>query len=258
MACWKSHWVTLTLTLFNFQNFLSWETPPFLGFWEKVQGATRFVWNCNGRPLERVTKEKHRPSGQKLSKNVRNCVFSPSGHFFGHFVGIPVFSAVQRFARYKSEVFFSHPPPVTTVLFSCSRGLWWLASSAPAMKSRLSCCVLFWEGRKIEIFLGWYGIQNPSSLETRKSEKKNPPLPVWPPKNMEKYRKTTKKGGKYITTIYQNGQQMTIAICFFFDIFSLFSGPNREWRILWCFCFLVPGLRVLYFVQPQGNRKGKN
>ena len=37
-----------------------------------------------------------------------NCVFSPSGHFsdifstfFGHFVDIPIFGAVQRFARYK-------------------------------------------------------------------------------------------------------------------------------------------------------------
>ena len=43
-----------------------------------------------------------------------NCVYSPLdnfwtflGHFFGHFVDIPVFWAVQRFARYNTKGFFS-------------------------------------------------------------------------------------------------------------------------------------------------------
>ena len=61
---------------------------------------------CNGRALDRVTKQKHRPNRQKLSKKMsENCVFSPSrqflGHFsdnfstfFGHFVDIPIFWAV--------------------------------------------------------------------------------------------------------------------------------------------------------------------
>ena len=70
------------------------------------------AWGCNGRALGRVTKEKHRPNRHKLPKNVRKLCFRPLraifgyfsdtfSTFFGHFVGIPIFWAVQRFARYK-------------------------------------------------------------------------------------------------------------------------------------------------------------
>ena len=47
---------------------------------------------CNGRALDRVTKQKHRPNRQKVSKNCPKIVFSaPPDNFwtfFGHFFGI--------------------------------------------------------------------------------------------------------------------------------------------------------------------------
>ena len=71
--------------------------------------------NCNGRALDRVAKQKHRPNRQKLSKKCpENCVFCPPGHFwtifghfstfFEHFVDFPIFWAVQRFARYRPKI----------------------------------------------------------------------------------------------------------------------------------------------------------
>ena len=68
--------------------------------------------SCNGRALDRVTKQKHRPNRQKMSK-IRKLCFHPLrtifGHlsdistFFRHFVDIPCFWAVQRFARYNTR-----------------------------------------------------------------------------------------------------------------------------------------------------------
>ena len=43
---------------------------------------------CNGRALDRVTKEKHRPNRQKLSKKCAKIVFfGPLRTIFGHFSG---------------------------------------------------------------------------------------------------------------------------------------------------------------------------
>ena len=66
---------------------------------------------CNGRALDRVTKEKHRPNRQKLSKKCPKIVFSAPleiflGYFFDifrTFVGVPIFWAVQRFAHYSTH-----------------------------------------------------------------------------------------------------------------------------------------------------------
>ena len=70
--------------------------------------AFAFGLRCNGRALDRVTKQKHRPNRQKLSKKSPKIVFTAPldkfWTFFRHFsdmVDIPVFWAVQRFARYK-------------------------------------------------------------------------------------------------------------------------------------------------------------
>ena len=73
--------------------------------------STLLAVNINGRALDRVTKEKHRPNRQKCPKIVQKLCFRPLrtifGHFsdifstfFGHFVGTPIFWAVLRLARY--------------------------------------------------------------------------------------------------------------------------------------------------------------
>ena len=40
---------------------------------------------CNGRALDRVTKQKHRPNRQKLSKKCPKIVFTALWTIFGHF-----------------------------------------------------------------------------------------------------------------------------------------------------------------------------
>ena len=53
---------------------------------------------CNGRALDRVTKQKHRPNRQEMSKKCRIIVFSAPpdnfsdifSTFFGHFVDVPL------------------------------------------------------------------------------------------------------------------------------------------------------------------------
>ena len=71
--------------------------------------------SCNGRALDRVTKQKHLPNRQKLSKKCPKIVFSPFRTIFGHFldnsstflgrfVDIPYFLAVQPFARDKPSL----------------------------------------------------------------------------------------------------------------------------------------------------------
>ena len=58
----------------------------------KPNGGERRGKTCNGRALDRVTKQKHRPNRQKLSKKCPKIVFSaPSDNFwtfFGHFFDI--------------------------------------------------------------------------------------------------------------------------------------------------------------------------
>ena len=61
-------------------------------FFERILG-------CNGRALDRVTKQKHQADRQKVSKNCPRIVFAvPPDNFrtffrdiFGHFVDIPFF-----------------------------------------------------------------------------------------------------------------------------------------------------------------------
>ena len=117
--------------------------------------------NCNGRPLDRVTKSKHRPNRQKMSKNCPKIVFSvPTDNFwtffvhfstfFGHFVDIPFFWAVQRFARHKhitlkihrdtGRVSLGHPVEQTGVYRPVSQALGSCASNGPSFRAD------FWEG----------------------------------------------------------------------------------------------------------------
>ena len=76
------------LCCFRFENlpylwvfpFLSKDFQSFVRFSFPIQGSSK---DCNGRALDRVTKQKHGPNRQKLSKKMsKNCIFSPSGQFF--------------------------------------------------------------------------------------------------------------------------------------------------------------------------------
>ena len=53
--------------------------------------------DCNGRALDRVTKQKHRPNWQKFSKNVQQLCCQPPQTIFGHFSNI--FSAFSDIFR---------------------------------------------------------------------------------------------------------------------------------------------------------------
>ena len=69
--------------------------------------ASTIRQGCNGRALDRVTKQQHRPNRQISSKKCPKIVFSAPldnfSTFFEHLVDIPIFWAVKRFARYNAR-----------------------------------------------------------------------------------------------------------------------------------------------------------
>ena len=87
-----------------------------------ISNLTRYSLCCNGRALDRVTKQKHRPNGQKMSKKCPKIVSSvPPDNFwtfFGHF-----FDIFRTFFRHFSDILSTFPfsglsndLPVTTLL----------------------------------------------------------------------------------------------------------------------------------------------
>ena len=72
-------------------------------------GGGQFYFICTGRALDRLTKQKHWPHRQRMSKKLsENCVFSPSGQFFKHFSDI--------FSRHFSYILSTFPFSVDNFL----------------------------------------------------------------------------------------------------------------------------------------------
>ena len=99
-------------------------TPLRHGLFQRDAGKRAFFGN--GRALDRVTKQKHRPNRQKCPKTMFAVPPDNSWTFFGYFFNFfrtfcqhSLFWAVQRFARYKP---FSGKNPRKKAILPLSRG----------------------------------------------------------------------------------------------------------------------------------------
>ena len=82
------------------RNFM--KNPRHISRATGQNSSTARLWDCNGRALDRVIKQKHRQNRQKLFKKCPKIVFSPPLDNFWTFFRHSLFLAVQRFARYNS------------------------------------------------------------------------------------------------------------------------------------------------------------
>ena len=145
-----------------------------------------FFLSCNGRALDRVTTQKHRPNRQKLSKKCPKIVFSaPPDNFwtfFGHF-----FDIFRTFCRHSP---FLGCPTLCPLQFLSARKVEKEAKNGRLIVARLA------------ILRGWYRAPKlPKPGNTEKITRKKYRIPHLSqestPKNTEKIpkKKKTRKSG---------------------------------------------------------------